>query len=216
MRRSLILGGCSAVSSRKMSSSSGLRTSRSIEVGVGARLPEIGAQQIPAGRSVSMLSSAQRASIETRALSGSARLAGGRFGQTDHGSPAGLSPAPPSGPARRSSPARRIADAVGEVLGLIHVVGGEKDVLPSALRPSIIFPSIAAGARIEGRCRLIEKDQVGIAKRSRRRHRRGVSAPRERADAGLSLWRSGRRARPSLPPSAWPLIRSSRTAQSPR
>ena len=52
---------------------------------------------------------------------------------------------------------------VGEVLGLVHVVGGEDDRRAELLQALDHVPGVAPGRRIEAGGRLVEEEQLGVA-----------------------------------------------------
>src|SRR6266545_3266423 len=54
-------------------------------------------------------------------------------------------------------------DPVGEVLGLVHVVGGEQDGLAEVPEAVDQLPGVAAGRRVEAGGRLVQEQQVGVA-----------------------------------------------------
>ena len=54
-------------------------------------------------------------------------------------------------------------DPVGELLGLVEVVGRQKDGLAELLERADRLPGGAAGGRVEAGRRLVEEDQLGIA-----------------------------------------------------
>ena len=54
-------------------------------------------------------------------------------------------------------------DAVGELLGLLHVVGGEEDRLAEVAQARDHAPCLAAGRRVEAGGRLVEEEQLGVA-----------------------------------------------------
>ena len=76
---------------------------------------------------------------------------------------------------------------VGQVLGLVHVVGGEEDGLAERLEPLDHVPGVAPGRRVEAGGRLVEEDQVGVADDPDRHVGPSLLAARERPDAGVAL-----------------------------
>ena len=54
-------------------------------------------------------------------------------------------------------------DAVAEPLGLVHVVGGEKDGSAAVLQVPDDLPELAAGLGVEARGGLVEEEELGIS-----------------------------------------------------
>src|SRR5579862_1025887 len=54
-------------------------------------------------------------------------------------------------------------DPIGQVFGLIHVVGGEEDSLAELTEPGHDLPGGAAGRRVEAGGGLVEEDEIWIA-----------------------------------------------------
>ena len=77
--------------------------------------------------------------------------------------------------------------AVGEVLGLVHVVGGEEDRLAERLEALDHVPGVAPGGRVEAGGRLVEEDQVGVADDPDRDVGAAFLAAGEGADAGVAF-----------------------------
>ena len=84
--------------------------------------------------------------------------------------------------------------AVGEVLGLLHVVGGEHDRGAQLLEPLDHVPGLAAGRGVEARRRLVEEEQLGVADDPDADVEPPLLAARERADR---VRRGGPEARPA-------------------
>ena len=55
------------------------------------------------------------------------------------------------------------ADAVGEVLGLVHVVGGEQDGLAQLAHATHDLPGVAPCRRVEAGRRLVEEQQLRVS-----------------------------------------------------
>ena len=53
--------------------------------------------------------------------------------------------------------------AIRETLGFFHVVCRQEDRAPGPLELVDEIPELPAGLRIKSRCRLVEKEQIGIA-----------------------------------------------------
>ena len=149
-----------------MSSRLGRRTSRLLErdaalLGQAEQPVEVA----PAARSVSMLTSLPATSTapETRERTSSTPRPPLRR-EADHGA-RGRGSAPSSSVAALGDDPAVAQDRhpVGEVLGLVHVVGGEEDGLAERLQPLDHVPGVAAGGRVEAGGRLVEEDQVGVA-----------------------------------------------------
>ena len=91
-------------------------------------------------------------------------------------------------------------DAVGQALGLLHVVGGQEDGLAELAQTVDDLPGGAARRRVEARCRLVEEDQLGIADQRERDVQPAALAARQRSPRAPRPARAGRRARASRPP----------------
>ena len=92
-----------------------------------------------------------------------ARGKAGREREADRG---GHVVAPAQGPRRalgHDAPGRQHRDPVGQVLRLVHVVGGEEDRLAELPQPGDDLPGGPAGGRVEPGGRLVEEDELGVA-----------------------------------------------------
>ena len=98
-----------------------------------------------------------------------------------------LSPSSSVRPWATISPVAQDRHAVGEVLGLVHVVGGEEDRLAERLQPLDHVPGLAPRGRVEAGRRLVEEDQVGVADDPDRDVGAAFLAAGERADPGVAL-----------------------------
>ncbi len=61
------------------------------------------------------------------------------------------------------APVGEDGDPVGQVLGLVHVVGGQEDRLAELAEPGDDLPGGPAGRRIETGGRLVQEDDLGVA-----------------------------------------------------
>ena len=57
-------------------------------------------------------------------------------------------------------------EAVAELLGLVHVVGGDDQRHPVLLEPVEAIPQQVAGLRVEARRRLVEDQEVRVGDRA--------------------------------------------------
>src|SRR6185312_3178720 len=83
--------------------------------------------------------------------------------EADHGAAAEALAELPGAALGDDAAAAQDRHAVGQVLGLVHVVGGEEDGLAERLQALDHVPSLTAGGRVEAGGRLVEEDQVGVA-----------------------------------------------------
>ena len=76
-------------------------------------------------------------------------------------------------------------DAVGELLRLVHVVGGEEDRLAELAQAGDQLPRLAAGGGVEARRGLVEEDQLGVAGDAEREVEPAALAAAEVLGAGV-------------------------------
>ena len=81
-------------------------------------------------------------------------------------------------------PAGDHGDAVGEVLGLVHVVRGEQDRRAELAQARDQLPGLAARGRVEARGRLVEEDQLRVARDAEGEVQAPALAAGQRGDAG--------------------------------
>ena len=68
----------------------------------------------------------------------------------------------PRGAVGHDAPGREHRDPVGQVLRLVHVVGGEEDRLAELPQPGDDLPGGPAGGRVETGGRLVKEDELGV------------------------------------------------------
>ncbi len=78
-------------------------------------------------------------------------------------------------------------DPVGQMLGLVHVVGREEDRLSRLAEPVDHDPHLAAGHGIESGRRLVEEEDLGVADQAQRHVQAPLLAAREVPDALVGL-----------------------------
>jgi hypothetical protein len=76
-------------------------------------------------------------------------------------------------------------DAIGELLRLVHVVGGEEDRLAELAEPLDQLPRLAARRGVEAGGRLVEEDQLGVAADPERDVEPAALAAGQRVGAGV-------------------------------
>ena len=86
-------------------------------------------------------------------------------------------------------------DAVGELLRLVEVVRRQEDRRAERAKRADHVPRGAARGRVEARRRLVEEDEIGIARRARRRGRAAASALPRASSRARRASRRARRAR---------------------
>ena len=69
----------------------------------------------------------------------------------------------PRGAVSHDAPGGQHRDPVGQVLRLVHVVGGEEDRLAELAQPGDDLPGGPAGGGVETGGRLVEEDELGVA-----------------------------------------------------
>ena len=113
------------------------------------------------------------------------------------------------------APAGEHDDAVGQALGLAHVVRGEEDRPAPGAQAGDELPRRAAGGGVEPGRRLVEEQQLGIADQGEREVEAAPLASRERRRLNGRPRRPARPARASRPRAAG-VSGSRRTARRPR
>jgi hypothetical protein len=73
-------------------------------------------------------------------------------------------------------------EPVAELLGLVHVVGGQNQCDPSLLEPVEAVPEDVSGLRVEASGRLVEQEQVGVAHQRAGDGEAALHAARQRID----------------------------------
>ena len=84
----------------------------------------------------------------------------------------------PACPRATISPPVDDRDAVGQVLRLVHVVRGEEDRLAQRLQAADHLPGAAPRRRVEAGRRLVQEQQVGVAREADARRRGGAAGRR--------------------------------------
>jgi hypothetical protein len=77
--------------------------------------------------------------------------------------------------------------AIGQRLGLIHVVGGEEDGLAQVAQAADHVPGLPPGRGVEAGGRLIQEEQLGIADQGQGHVEAPLLPTRERRGAGVGL-----------------------------
>ena len=117
----------------------------------------------------------------------SARVRAGRQAEGDHRL-ALVAAAQRVGRARGHDPAGgQDRHPVGQVLGLVHVVGGEQDRLAELAEALDQLPGTPPGRRVEPGGRLVQEEQVRVADQPEGQVEPSLLAARQRLDPGAGL-----------------------------
>ena len=82
---------------------------------------------------------------------------------------------------------RHHGDTVGQILGLVHVMGGEQDRRAERSKPIDQLPGLPARRRVESGRRLIQEEQLGLADDAQRQVDATALTARQRLDSSVGL-----------------------------